>query len=418
MENKYDIILKKIAEEKKCLDSQISEHTFAKFRLSQKEKQERIKEVEKSRCKLSNITSMLYHQNSNYQIYNNIKYNYQTLVGVCRECFLKESPELFLDSQEDLTLSDFDINLFKINKSNRTVTYNDVSIPIIDIQSSCIRQWCINQNPELFLHPILNDEWSSCIEDFCNLELSNFDTTKFIFNKEKQTLTYNDVTISISEIIFVEIRVYCMKQMPEYFLTDDYAYDFKLTDVDRTLFKINKPNQSLRYNDVTINIKDIQSEEIKKYCLDELQRGEDKDICKYIIDTIQKNSIITINLKLYNSLKSSQNKLYILKYVFSKYRDLTELANKEELFKIFLDYPSFVIDLLRQMISTNNKNLEYILKNKVISIDRNEYKKLQDYSTQLHLFELTNILTIYESLDYMLNDKVVIVNSNSGELWD
>ena len=30
----------------------------------------------------------------------------------------------------------------------------------------------------------------------------------------------------------------------------------------------------------------------------------------------------------------------------------------------------------------------------------------------------TNILTIYESLDYMLNDKVDIVNSNSGELWD
>ena len=107
-----------------------------------------------------------------------------------------------------------------------------------------------------------------------------------------------------------------------------------------------------------------------------------------------------------------------MKYVFSKYYDLIELSDKEELFKIFLEYPSHLIDLLRQMISTNNKNLEYILKNKVISIDRNEYKKLQDYATQLHLFELTNILTIYESLDYMLNDKVNIVNSNSGELWD
>jgi hypothetical protein len=71
------------------------------------------------------------------------------------------------------------------------------------------------------------------------------------------------------------------------------------------------------------------------------------------------------------------------------------------------------------MISTNNKNLEYILENKIISIDRHEYKKLQDYATSLHLFEFTNILTIYESLDYMLNDKVEIKESNlKDELWN
>ena len=162
---------------------------------------------------------------------------------------------------------------------------------------------------------------------------------------------------------------------------------------------------------------------IRENIIENFKLAEDKDICKYIIDNITYNhinyeKIITINLKLYNSLKSSQNKLYILKYIFSKYRDLTELANKEELFKIFIDYSSHLIDLLRQMISTNNKNLEYILQNKNISIDIREYKKLQDYSTQLHLFELTNILTIYESLDYMLDNKVDIVNSNSGELWD
>jgi hypothetical protein len=211
--------------------------------------------------------------------------------------------------------------------------------------------------------------------------------------------------------------------LAECFLQYNLGSNIKLSDVDTTLFKIDKQNQSLTYKDITMNIKDITSEEIKKYCLNELQSADDKDICKYIIDTINYNhlnysKIVTLNLELFNSLKSSQNKLYILKYVFSKYYDLIELSDKEELFKIFLKYPSFVIDLLRQMISTNNKKLEYILQNKVISIDRQEYKKLQDYACSLHLFEFTNILTIYESLDYMLNDKVDIVNSNSGELWD
>jgi hypothetical protein len=209
-----------------------------------------------------------------------------------------------------------------------------------------------------------------------------------------------------------------MKQIPECFLSSSIL---NLSDVNTTLFKIDKQNQTLTYKEVTVNIKDIQSEEIKKYCIENLQKAEDKDICKYIIDTIKSNpATITINTELYNSLKSSQNKLYILKYVFSKYDKIIGLPNYQELFKIFLEYPSFVIDLLRQMISTNNKNLvEFILKNKVIPIDRHEYKKLQDYATSLHLFELTNILTIYESLDYMFNNKVDNGDNNlKDELWN
>ncbi len=253
-------------------------------------------------------------------------------------------------------------------------------------------------------------------------KLSDVDTNLFKIDKQKQTLTYSkEETINIKDIRSEEIRNYCIKQIPECFLT---SHAIKLSDFDTTLFKIDKQNHTITYKDVKVNIKDIQSDEIKNYCVNELKSADDKDICKYIIDTINYNhlnysKIVTLNLELFNSLKSSQNKLYILKYVFSKYRELTELANKEELFKIFVEYPSFVIDLIRQMISTNNKNLEYILKNKVILIDRHEYKKLQDYACSLHLFDLTNILTIYESLYYMLNDKVDIKESNlKDELWN
>ena len=69
-----------------------------------------------------------------------------------------------------------------------------------------------------------------------------------------------------------------------------------------------------------------------------------------------------------------------------------------------------------------NSLLEYILKHKNVSINRNDYKKLQDYSTNLHLFELTNTLTIYCSLDVMLDkientDKSILDKSTVDELW-
>ena len=97
------------------------------------------------------------------------------------------------------------------------------------------------------------------------------------------------------------------------------------------------------------------------------------------------------------------------------------MEDKEELFKIFIEFPSFLIDLIRQMISTNsNSRLKYILEHKPISIDTREYKKLQDYSTNLHLFELTNTLTIYESIDAMVDNKIDVTNRDKSivdELW-
>ena len=358
---------------------------------------------------IDRIKGMIKSQKSVYDILNqrDIHIHY-CIRDLFIECFLKENPEYFLKEINYLKLSDFDTSLFQINKSNQTLTYKEVTVnikDIKDIKSEEIKQYYIKQIPESFL------------TQYNTLKLSDFDTSLFQINKQNKTFTYNDITINIKDIISQEIREYCIKQIPESFLTQ--YNNLKLSDFDTTLFQINKQNQTLTYKDFTVNIKDIQSEEIKKYFIDKLQRGEDKDICKYILDTIQfQSNRVTINLELYKSLKSSQNKLYIIKYVFSKYRDLTQLIDTQEIFKIFIDYPSYLIDLLKQMISTNNKNLEYILKNKPIQLDTHEYKKLQDYAFSAHLFELTNILTIYESQDYLLNDNKVDFKDNTNSLKD
>jgi hypothetical protein len=251
-----------------------------------------------------------------------------------------------------------------------------------------------------------------------NSKLSEFDTTLFKIDKHKKTLTYKDVTVLITSITSKEIKDYCIKEILEYFLTDRNGHFLKLSDYDTTLFIIDKQKKTLTYKDVTVLITSITSKEIKDYCIKQLFC---EDIYKYIIDSIlDRNSNITLNIELYNIVKSSQNKLYILKYIFSKYyNSKSGLENKEEIFKIFIEHPSYLIDLLRQMISTNNKNgIEYILRNKIVSIDRNEYKKLQDYASNLHLFEFTNILTIYESIDAMLDNKILVTDKSMiDELW-
>jgi hypothetical protein len=311
-----------------------------------------------------------------------------------------------LKSDYNLKLSDVDTTIFTIDKQKKTILCKGNPINIEDIKSHEIIMYFIRQMPEYYL----TNRYSNL------LKLSDVDTTLFTIDKKYKRLLYKDVSVNIYDIKSEEIKNYCIRQIAECYLTDRFC-NFKLSDVDTTLFTIDKEKQILLYKDVTVNIVDIKSEEIRNYCINELKSAEDKDICKYIIDTlINTNRLlgggtlidkIKLNLELYLTLKSSQNKLYILKYVFSKYKSLTELEDKEELFKIFIGSPSFLIDLLRQMISTNsNSSLEYILKHKNVPIDRNEYKKLQDYATNLHLFELTNTLTIYESLDVILDNKI------------
>jgi TolB-like protein len=190
-----------------------------------------------------------------------------------RNYCIKKIPESFITDINYLKLSDFNTNLFKIDE-NEEMTYKDTAIDIVNIKSEEIKKYFI-------------DNWlDMCFNVIDYFKLSDFDTTKFIFDKENKTFTYNNFIINISSIRSQEIKEYCIKQMPEYFLNYRYII-LKLSYFDTTLFKIDKQNQTLSYKDVTVNIKDIKSEEIKKYCLENLQKAEDKDIVMSIHNNIK-----------------------------------------------------------------------------------------------------------------------------------
>ncbi len=242
------------------------------------------------------------------------------------------------------------------------------------------------------------------------IEFSNFVKTIFNINTG---FTF-DMNIVLSNNSY---RKYFIKEYLSLFISHP---ELKLSDFDLKLFQINKDNQTLTINNATVKINYISSIEIKEYCLKQIY-SDDKDICKNIIDTIyvfnEHNNIcfgifkskiyepysIKIDLNMFNILKSPHSKFMIIKYIFSKFNNLNELKDVKEIFKIFeTDSQSkeILLDLIRQMITTNNeKLLDYILKNKPIKIEKCEYKKLQDYSTSLNLFELTKILFTYESID-------------------
>ena len=345
-----------------------------------------------------------------------------------KEYCIKLMPEYFLsvyyrNIRYTLKLNDFDLNLFKIDKKHRIITYNEVVVKIKDIDSIEIKMYFMKQIPEYFLG-------NSYRNMGYIIQLNDLDINLFQIDHNKRTLTYKDITVDIVDIESYDIMVYCIRQIPEYFLSKTYKnseYSLKLTDFDLNLFEIDKVKHTLKYKDIIININDIESNEIKDYCSEKICKN-DKDYIKYIIDSIKctnnkDNILISINENFYNSLKSPHNKLYILKYIFSKYHNgknyddnydenydenyddenkYIELKNKDELFKIFAKNSSFLIDLLRQMISTKNvNNLKYILQNKNVLIHKNKYKELQSFASNLHLFEITNILTIYESLDVL-----------------
>ena len=110
------------------------------------------------------------------------------------------------------------------------------------------------------------------------------------------------------------------------------------------------------------------------------------------------NKMIYIDVNMYNLLKSPHNKFLIVKYIFSNYSDLIELQNIKEILRDILK--SDLIDLIKQMIMTNNYILlEYILINKSIKLQSNDYKSLISTSSTLKYIDTTKILFKYEAID-------------------
>lgn len=264
---------------------------------------------------------------------------------------------------------------------------------------------------------------------------------KSIFNIRE----FND-TISINDIKSLEIREYYIKKYPVYFLNKPLGYILELKDVDTKLFEIKKVIIDEKLNEIRfesilkikntyieIPISEISSQSIRNYCINQIISNNDTDKikCAQIITTMyydEDDFSLKFRHSIFKSLSDPSKKVYILKYIFSKYKKLNDIAFEEENelvpeeypFDIFINYPTYLIDLIKQSIQTNNiDHLIYLLKYKTIKLKNNEYKKLQDYAIDLRLFELVNILIEYESLEYMLDDKVEIKESNlKDELWN
>jgi len=272
---------------------------------------------------------------------------------------------------------------------------------------------------------ILKNNSDLTLSDFKNFKY--YDDFHFYYNNDNGFIKVYDNKTKKEYNIFIyfiksdEIRLYYKKKIPEYFLKNYYEKDLKLSDFNIDNFIINKDKETITYNDITIDIKDITIQEIKQYFLNKIKLN-DTDISKYIIKTIKYNGKLIIDINMYNSLKDPKNKLYILKYIFSKY-DLESIQDIDKLFSIFQEHPNYLIDLIKQVIITNSKKqLEYILKNKNIIISSNDYNNLIEYSSMYNLFELTKILISYESFEYLTNDnKDDIIKDNNiliNKLWN
>jgi hypothetical protein len=207
-----------------------------------------------------------------------------------------------------------------------------------------------------------------------------------------------------------------MNKMINKLKDNNEANNIKLSDFDLETFKIDKENNTVIIEDTItkdniigdtiINIDDILSNEIRFYYINRIcDMTNEKEICKYFIKSTIYNyyTDFVLNMELYNKIKSLHHKIYINKYIFMKYRNIKPDIIKE-LVKIYIN-SSLLIDLIKDIIVTKSKYLvEQILKNKVIIINNTDYEKLKEYAINSHSTEVYDILTIYESLDYLSND--------------
>jgi hypothetical protein len=231
---------------------------------------------------------------------------------------------------------------------------------------------------------------------------------------------YNKISFSLDLVLLnLTYRKHFIKYFLQLFIMSD---KLKLKDFDLKQIKINKEHETATINNIDIQIRYITSIELKEYCLKQIY-SDDKTICKRIIDTIlllNENSIIysglyentfrtfqnyyvKIDINLYNILKFEESKYLIIKYIFSKYNNLTELQDIKEIFKIFesgIETQHNFLELVKQMIITNNPNmLEFILKNKPHKIQQSDYDILKTYASDLKLFHMIKILCTFETID-------------------
>ena len=215
-----------------------------------------------------------------------------------------------------------------------------------------------------------------------------------------------DQWVKLSGIVSDKMRKYYVNKFAIKLLSSITSDQIHIDDFDKNLFEFDKENKLVIINNESIKLDDIKHKYVKLYCEAKINTT-DQYIYKYILETITcKTDYIWLDIKMYNSLESPEYKFNVLKYMFSKF-ELNHgkiLYNVDEIFKLFLDHHKYLVKILYQLIMTNNiYALEYVLKNKPEKIKQNIYDELQEYSTTLRLFGITNVLIKYDSIDFELN---------------
>jgi hypothetical protein len=305
--------------------------------------------------------------------YNNLIVNIKDIGSMSIINYIKKNhPEIYLDSNI-VTIEDIDTNKIRISGESK-IQYNNRIIHINDIISPSIKKFLLKKYPELYISTK-------------NIEIDDLDFNKIIIIKNKR-LRYNNLDISIENIVEPSIIKFLLEKYPEVYLDSNII---TIENIDINKIKIDESNFVVRYNNQQINIKDIKSRSIREYILSKLS-------IKTKMNYVLKNTPIVENICLpdvFNYI-DKHNKLEILKYIFIKLNSNIKHIN--------VNLDDFITDLLYHSIIINKyENALYLLKNKKILLNESEYEKLLNKTIEFKLYDFNSLLLEYKFLDYMSN---------------
>jgi hypothetical protein len=268
--------------------------------------------------------------------------------------------------------------------------------------------------------------------EFQNIEWNGITNTGIVYHKNiSKGRIFDSSNLQISSIASDEIRKFYINK----YFSNCLIYDgnIKLSDIDIDKIEFNKENKTITQNNVTVDIKNINSKEIKKFYFSKLLENSKqldiKDIqtlVRQVHDSIKYDNIRgvhAIDEKQFNSL-SEYHKLCILKKHFvrdykvlcmennrSSIHRLKIFKNKDFLYNVFKQHPNILIELLEQQIICNQYlTFSYLLQEnkRNIIFKKDTYKKLLEislkYNKNVMFDEYNRIIMQYEAEDMLFNN--------------
>ncbi len=241
-----------------------------------------------------------------------------------------------------------------------------------------------------------------------NLTLSDIDTSQLVFDGIIN-ISFKNKKFNIQSLP-LEIKKYCMIKflLDKYLVDIDHGNDFKLSDFNLMTFKFDKENRKVIINNFIININEIVSDEIRNYCYDQIcDMSNEKEICQYFIESIKTINGLSLNMNLYRKIKTLNHILYLNKYIFIRCGSGLSPDIVKELLSVYTQHPSLFLDLIKDIIPIPTKNRNILINifiNKEINIKNIDYDKLKEFAILSRSNEVYDLLTMYQSLDYLSND--------------